>query len=60
MAARITIHRGLRVIGVDLVPERLARVTVRGAQVLDLTQVDDIGSAVRELTDGRGADSVWH
>ena len=58
MAARIAVHRGLRVIGVDLVPERLARVTARGVQVLDLSQVDDIGSAVRELTAGRGADSV--
>ncbi len=58
MSARIGLHRGLRVIGVDLVPERLARVKARGAEVIDLTTVDDIGDAVRALTGGRGADSV--
>jgi threonine dehydrogenase-like Zn-dependent dehydrogenase len=58
MAARIAMQRGLRVIGVDLVPERLARVQSRGATVIDLDAVDDVGDAVRELTGGRGADSV--
>ena len=58
MATRIALHRGHRVISVDLVPERLERARQRGAEVIDLTSVDDIGEAVRELTDGRGADSV--
>ena len=58
MAARIALHRGHRVIVVDLVPERLARVAARGAETIDLSQVDDVPAAVRELTGGRGTDSV--
>lgn len=59
MAARIALHHGLRVIGVDLVPERLERVRARGAEVLDLrAHGKDVGDAIRELTDGRGPDSV--
>src|SRR4051812_37149313 len=58
MSARIAGHHGRRVIGVDLVPERLERARARGVEVLDLNDNEDIGEAVRELTDGRGADSV--
>ncbi len=58
MACRIAAHRGVRVIGVDRVPERLARVRGRGVEVLDLTAVDDVAEEVRSLTGGRGADSV--
>jgi threonine dehydrogenase-like Zn-dependent dehydrogenase len=58
MAARIAAHRGYRVIGVDLVPERLARVRDRGLDVLDLSGHDDLPGAIREMTDGRGPDSV--
>jgi threonine dehydrogenase-like Zn-dependent dehydrogenase len=58
MSARIAMHRGYRVIGVDLVPERLARVQARGAEVIDMNRVQDVGDAVRDLTGGRGADSV--
>lgn len=58
MAARIALHRGLRVIAVDSVRERLARVHGRGAETIDHTEVDGIGDRVRELTDGRGADAV--
>ncbi|RAJ68993.1 threonine dehydrogenase-like Zn-dependent dehydrogenase [Streptomyces sp. Amel2xB2] len=59
MACRIALHRGAgQVIGIDLVPERLARARARGAQVLDVTEHDDIGAAVRELTHGRGTDAV--
>ncbi|EME22080.1 zinc-dependent alcohol dehydrogenase [Rhodococcus triatomae] len=58
MAARIAVHRGARVIGVDLVPERLARSASRGVTVVDLAAVDDPGAAIRDLTAGRGADSV--
>src|SRR5919206_1105589 len=58
MATRIALHRGHRVISVDLVPERLQRARDRGAEVIDLESVDDIGDPVRELTDGRGTDSV--
>lgn len=59
MAARIALHRGHRVIGVDLVPERLQRASARGVEALDLRQYNgNLGDHVRELTDGRGPDSV--
>jgi threonine dehydrogenase-like Zn-dependent dehydrogenase len=58
MATRIARHRGLRVVGVDMVPERLARARSRGAEVIDLREVESVGDAVRDLTQGRGADSV--
>ncbi|MCW4355533.1 glutathione-dependent formaldehyde dehydrogenase [Hoyosella sp. YIM 151337] len=58
MAARIAMHRGLRVIGIDRVPERLQRTKDRGAETIDSARVDDVGDAVRELTTGRGADAV--
>jgi threonine dehydrogenase-like Zn-dependent dehydrogenase len=59
MSCRIAQHLGYRAIGVDLVPERLQRVGQRGVEVLDLSQhEDDLGDAIRDLTDGRGPDSV--
>ena len=58
MATRIALARGLQVITVDRIPERLARVAARGAQTLHLDEVDDIGEAGRELTGGRGPDAV--
>jgi len=59
MACRIAQHQGARVIGVDLVPERLARVRARGVEVVDLSEhEDDLGDAIREMTDGRGPDAV--
>ena len=59
MAARIALQRGHRVLGVDLVPERLERVRARGAEVFDLAEhQDDLAEAIRERTDGRGPDSV--
>jgi threonine dehydrogenase-like Zn-dependent dehydrogenase len=60
MAARIALHRGAgRVIGVDLVPERLARARARGVHTLDLREHGrDLAGAVRETTDGRGPDAV--
>jgi threonine dehydrogenase-like Zn-dependent dehydrogenase len=59
MASRIALHRGHRVIGVDLVPERLARVQARGAETLDLDEhKKDLGEVIRGMTDGRGPDSV--
>jgi threonine dehydrogenase-like Zn-dependent dehydrogenase len=45
------------VIGVDLEPERLAMAARHGATVLDAGQVA-VADAIRELTDGRGADAV--
>ncbi|CAI9407173.1 zinc-dependent alcohol dehydrogenase [Nocardioides sp. T2.26MG-1] len=58
MASRIAMHRGIRVIVVDRVPERLHRVAARGAETIDLDAIDDVADRVRELTGGRGADSV--
>jgi threonine dehydrogenase-like Zn-dependent dehydrogenase len=58
MAARIAMHRGHRVIVVDHVPERLHRVSARGAETIDLSAVDDVPARVREMTGGRGADGV--
>ena len=60
MSTRIARHRGIdTVIGIDLVPERLARVAARGVTTLDLQDAGkSIGDAVRALTDGRGADAV--
>jgi threonine dehydrogenase-like Zn-dependent dehydrogenase len=58
MACRIARHRGYRVIGVDLVPERLARTRSLGVEVFDLNQHDDLPAVIREVTDGRGPDSV--
>ncbi|MFI5706556.1 alcohol dehydrogenase catalytic domain-containing protein [Kribbella sp. NPDC051620] len=56
MAARIGIHRGYRVIGIDLVPERLGRAQARGVETLEYS--DHVADQVRDLTDGRGPDSV--
>ena len=59
MACRIAQHHGHRVIGVDLVPDRLQRQRVRGVEVLDLAEHGkDLGDVIREMTAGRGADSV--
>ena len=61
MAARMGVRAGHRVISVDRVPERLARVEAFGAEPLDLDEAEGVGgvaSIVQELTGGRGADSV--
>jgi threonine dehydrogenase-like Zn-dependent dehydrogenase len=62
MSARVAQHIGIgKVIGIDLVPERLDRARSRGIEVLDLRDFDrdsDLVDAVRQLTDGRGPDSV--
>jgi threonine dehydrogenase-like Zn-dependent dehydrogenase len=59
MATRVARHLGAgTIIGVDLVPERLQRARENGCQVIDLTDCDDVGEAARQLTGGRGPDSV--
>ena len=59
MATRIAQHRGYRVLGVDLVPDRLERARSHGVEVFDLREhEDDLTEAVRAATDGRGPDSV--
>ncbi len=59
MCTRIARHRGVEaVLGVDLVPDRLARARSNGIGVYDLSEVDDLGSAIRAATGGRGPDAV--
>jgi threonine dehydrogenase-like Zn-dependent dehydrogenase len=58
MSSRIAGHRGARVIAVDLVPERLQLARKYEIEVIDAGEVDDVPEAIRELTSGRGTDSV--
>ncbi|BDU00279.1 alcohol dehydrogenase catalytic domain-containing protein [Nocardia sputorum] len=59
MACRVAAQRGYRVIGVDRVPERLARVAGRGVEVIDLAAADEpVGDIIRGWTEGRGTDAV--
>ncbi|MEA2621685.1 MAG: hypothetical protein QOH61_595 [Chloroflexota bacterium] len=59
MSCRVARERGVeRVIGMDLVPERLARAKARGVDVLDVSKEPDLIAAVLDMTDGRGPDSV--
>jgi threonine dehydrogenase-like Zn-dependent dehydrogenase len=59
MATRIAQHHGAaQVIGLDLVPERLARAQAHGVHTLDVSAAGDVVEAVRELTGGRGPDAV--
>src|SRR3954466_4218121 len=61
MAARMAVHAGHRVISVDRIPERLARVEKFGAETLNLEEAEKVGGVadvVRESTGGRGPDSV--
>lgn len=59
MAARSAALQGAeRVIGVDLVDERLVMAAAHGAETIDTRTVDDLPSAVMEATGGRGADRV--
>jgi threonine dehydrogenase-like Zn-dependent dehydrogenase len=62
MSSRIALHHGAgRVIGVDVVAERLQMAARHGIEPLDATQFDspgDVVSAIEQLTKGRGADSV--
>ncbi|MCW8195839.1 glutathione-dependent formaldehyde dehydrogenase [Proteobacteria bacterium 005FR1] len=58
MCARIAQTRGARVIGVDLVPERLEMARRNGVKTLDLNEHADIAKVIRDLTEGRGPDAV--
>ena len=58
MSSRIAKHLGFRVIAVDLVPYRIERARQQGIEVLDLNEHDDVAGEIREMTDGRGTDSV--
>jgi threonine dehydrogenase-like Zn-dependent dehydrogenase len=59
MACRIARHRrAAEVFGIDLVEERLKLARRYDTTALDLRKLDDVAGALRELTDGRGPDSV--
>ena len=59
MAARIAKARGARlVIGIDIVPERRTLAEQFGITTVDAASVPDVPDALRELTGGRGPDSV--
>jgi threonine dehydrogenase-like Zn-dependent dehydrogenase len=58
MTARIAAHKGARVIGVDLVAERLELAQRYGVETLDLEDHDDISDTIREMTEGRGTDAA--
>ena len=63
MCCRIATHLGAsKVIGVDLVPERLERARLHGADVLDLLEFDDdqkaIADAIRDQIGASGPDAV--
>ncbi len=55
-ATRIAAHLGHRVIGIDPVPERRAMAERHGIETL--APSDEIGDELRELTGGRGPDSI--
>ena len=58
MSCRIAKRRGARVIGVDLVSERLALAGKYDVELIDAEETEDVPEAIRELTGGRGTDSV--
>jgi threonine dehydrogenase-like Zn-dependent dehydrogenase len=56
MASRMGVHKDARVFGIDPVADRREMARRHGVEVFDLT--DDVADRLRELTDGRGPDSV--
>ncbi|MFC7490404.1 MULTISPECIES: zinc-dependent alcohol dehydrogenase [unclassified Knoellia] len=57
LAVAIGAHRGLQVVAVDNVPERMAKAEQYGATVISSSE-DDVPAAIHELTDGRGVDGA--
>lgn len=60
LAARSALHLGAdRVIGIDLVDERLAAARAYDVETLDAREVDgEVTDIIRQMTGGRGADGV--
>jgi threonine dehydrogenase-like Zn-dependent dehydrogenase len=58
MSSRIALQKGHRVIGVDLVPERLEMARRFGIEVLNEDDHGNLPDVIREMTDGRGPDAV--
>jgi len=58
-AVRVAKHFGVeRVIAVDLVPERMELARRHGAEIVEWSDDGSSAAAIKELTDGRGADAV--
>lgn len=57
-AARIGVHLGFRVLGVEPVSERREMAERYGIETIDPSAVDDVTAAIVDSTDGYGADSV--
>jgi threonine dehydrogenase-like Zn-dependent dehydrogenase len=59
MSTRIALQRGVgQVIGVDVVDERVERAAKNGVIAFNSRTHEDVVEAIRDLTDGRGPDSV--
>lgn len=58
MASRIAKMKGFRVIAVEIVPERIERARNNGIEVIDGHREKKIADRIRDMTDGRGTDSV--
>lgn len=59
LAVRSAQQQGITdIIGVDVVPDRLEKAAAAGIRTLDITETSDVAGALRDLTDGRGPDSV--
>jgi threonine dehydrogenase-like Zn-dependent dehydrogenase len=59
LCARIGRHLGAeRVIGLDLVPERLEMARRHGIEAVDVRDLDDVPTQLIEMVDGRGPDAV--
>ncbi|GAB2676569.1 zinc-dependent alcohol dehydrogenase [Thalassiella azotivora] len=59
LACRVARHMGIeRVIGVDLVPERLELAKRWGVETVDMSQVGDVAEELLAMTSGRGPDGV--
>jgi threonine dehydrogenase-like Zn-dependent dehydrogenase len=59
MCARIALHQGAgRVIGVDVVPERLSLAAKYGVETIDFGGVDKVRDVILDLTENRGVDAA--
>jgi threonine dehydrogenase-like Zn-dependent dehydrogenase len=59
MSARVARQLGAgQVIGLDLVPERLEMARRHDIEIVDVSDVDDVSALLRDMTEGRGPDSV--
>jgi threonine dehydrogenase-like Zn-dependent dehydrogenase len=59
MSARMAKHLGAeRVIGVDIVPERIEMAGRNGIEVVNSSEHEDVAETIKEMTGGRGPDSV--